>query len=80
MHCPSVTCVQVEMMMKLGRDLLSDLHKYKDFQRDASDLIDELRSWQSEAFADWSRDVQAQIDDPNTPLRYTISFCGNSVY
>jgi len=63
---------QVELMLKLGTDLLSDLHQYKTFQKDAADLLDELRSWQSETFADWSRDILSQIDDPNTPLRYVL--------
>lgn len=59
-------------MRKLGTDLLSDLQKYKDFQKDAGDFLDELHNWQSEAFADWSRDVLAQIDDPNHPLRLVL--------
>lgn len=59
-------------MLKLGTDLLSDLQKYKDFQKDAGNLLDELHNWQSEAFADWSRDVLAQIDDSNNPLRFVL--------
>ena len=55
--------------MKLGNDILGDLHSYTRFQQDASELLDELRSWQQDAFAEWSRDVLAQIDDPSAPLR-----------
>ena len=55
--------------MKLGSDILGDLHSYKRFQQEAAELLDELRTWQQDAFAEWSRDILAQIDDPNTPLR-----------
>jgi len=60
---------QVELILKLGSDILGDLHSYKKFQQEATELLDELRTWQQDAFAEWSRDVLAQIDDPNTPLR-----------
>ena len=62
-------CWQVELILKLGNDILGDLHSYKRFQQEATELLDELRTWQQDAFAEWSRDVLAQIDDPNTPLR-----------
>lgn len=60
---------QVELMLKIGGDLLGDLHGYKAFRQDATELLDELRSWQQDAFAEWSRDILSQIDDPNAPLR-----------
>lgn len=56
-------------MLKLGSDILGDLQSYKRFHQEASELLDELRAWQQDAFAEWSRDVLAQIDDPNAPLR-----------
>jgi len=55
--------------VKLGDDILGDLHSYRRFQQEASELLDELRSWQQDAFAEWSSDVLAQIADPNAPLR-----------
>lgn len=60
---------QVELILKLGSDILGDLHSYKRFQQEATELLDELRTWQQDAFAEWSRDVLTQIDDPNAPLR-----------
>jgi len=62
-------CWQVELILKLGSDILGDLHSYKRFQQEATELLDELRTWQQDAFAEWSREVLAQIDDPNAPLR-----------
>ena len=62
-------CWQVELIVKLGSDILGDLHSYKRFEQEAAALLDEQRAWQQDAFAEWSRDIIAQIDDPNTPLR-----------
>lgn len=66
--------MQVELILKLGSDILGDLHSYKRFQQEATDLLDELRTWQQDAFAEWSRDVLAQIDDPNAPIRLMLSY------
>jgi len=59
----------VELILKLGSDILGDLYSYKKFHQEANELLEELRMWQQDAFAEWSRDVLAQIDDPNAPLR-----------
>jgi len=67
--CVSKLRWQVELILKLGNDILGDLHSYKRFQQEASELLDEMRTWQQDTFAEWSQDVLAQIDDPNTPLR-----------
>jgi len=61
---------QVELILKLGSDILGDLYSYKKFHQEANELLEELRMWQQDAFAEWSRDILAQIDDPNAPLRW----------
>ena len=55
--------------MKICDGLLGDLSGYKSVHRDAMELVDELHNWNQEAFAEWSRDMIAQIDDKNAPLR-----------
>ena len=56
-------------MATASEALLGDLSGYRNFRRDAHDLLDELQNWRREQFDDWSRDMTQQIDDPDKPLR-----------
>ena len=58
--------------MKTAEDLLGDLSGFRNFRKDASDLLEELISCRQDSFDDWSRDIQGQIDDPNAPIRYEL--------
>ena len=59
--------------MKTAEDLLGDLSGFRNFRKDASDLLEELVNWRQDTFDEWSRDIQAQIDDPNAPIRLAFS-------
>ena len=55
--------------MKTAESLLSDLSGFGRFKKEASEFHDELVNWRQEAFDEWSRDIQALIDDHKKPLR-----------
>ncbi len=59
---------QVEETLKTAGVLLGDLNGFRNLRKDATDLQDELRNWRQDQFDEWSRDVQAQIDDSSQPL------------
>ena len=55
--------------MKTAESLLSDLSGFQKYRKDAHEFHDELVNWRQESFDEWSRDMQALIDDPYKPLR-----------
>jgi len=69
----------VEETQKVSEALLGDLSGFKSFSKDATDFLEELRAWKQDTFSDWSRDIQAQIDDHDAPLRYNTPPPPNSL-
>ena len=55
--------------IRTAEDLLGDLSGFRGLQRDASDLHEELRTWRQDQYDEWTRDMQAHIEDPNGQLR-----------
>ena len=49
--------------------LLGDLDGYQKFAKDMTDLKEELQNWRRDQFDEWSREVQALIEDHRKPLR-----------
>ncbi|XP_077984893.1 cytoplasmic dynein 2 heavy chain 1-like [Glandiceps talaboti] len=64
---------KVEETSKTAQALLGDLSGFKRFNRDAAELLDELQQWRRDQFDNWSRDMQASIDDPYKPLSLQTS-------
>ena len=58
--------------MKTAESLLSDLSGFQKYRKDAQEFHDELVNWRQESFDEWSRDMQALIDDPYKPLRSVL--------
>lgn len=63
---------QVDDIMKICDGLLSDLSGYKSVHQQAMELVEELHNWNQDAFSEWSREMTAQIDDKNAPLRFFL--------
>lgn len=59
---------KVEEMLKTAEALLGDLSGFRSFRKDASDLLDELVNWRQDTFDEWSRDVQAQMEDERNTI------------
>lgn len=62
-------CLKVEETTSVAEALLGDLNGFKNFRREAYDLLEELRVWRRDQFDEWSRDIQALIEDTRQPLR-----------
>ena len=62
--------LQVEETGRIAEELLGELSGFRNLRRDAADLQEELHTWRQDQFDEWSRDIQAQIDDPDAHLRY----------
>ena len=60
----------MEETSSVAEALLNDLSGFNHFRRSAADLVDELRNWRQDQFDSWSREIQADIEDPHKPLRY----------
>ncbi|KAK3100036.1 hypothetical protein FSP39_013759 [Pinctada imbricata] len=54
--------------IKIAESLLGDLSGFTKFRKDAQEFMDELVSWRTEQFDDWSRDMLDRISDPRQPL------------
>lgn len=65
---------QVNETLKTAETLLGDLSGFSSFKKQASELYDELKSYQKEQFDSWSHEMQSSIDDPNGSLRYLYLF------
>ncbi|XP_053400577.1 cytoplasmic dynein 2 heavy chain 1-like [Mercenaria mercenaria] len=59
---------KLEENIKTAESLLSDLSGFQRFRKDATEFLDEMVNWRQEAFDEWSRDIQALIDDTKKPL------------
>ncbi|XP_064610087.1 cytoplasmic dynein 2 heavy chain 1-like isoform X3 [Liolophura sinensis] len=59
---------KVEETTSVAEALLGDLNGFKSFRREAYDLLEELRVWRRDQFDEWSRDIQALIEDTHQPL------------
>ncbi|XP_070553238.1 cytoplasmic dynein 2 heavy chain 1-like isoform X2 [Ptychodera flava] len=64
---------KVDDTLKTAKAILGDLSGFKKFNRDATDLADELQQWRRDQFDNWSRDMLAAIDDPYKPLSLQTS-------
>ncbi|XP_012944204.1 cytoplasmic dynein 2 heavy chain 1 [Aplysia californica] len=53
--------------------LLGDLDGYQKFQKDMTDLKEELVTWRRDQFDEWTREVQALIEDHRKPLSLETS-------
>ncbi|XP_033632471.1 cytoplasmic dynein 2 heavy chain 1-like isoform X2 [Asterias rubens] len=64
---------KVEETSSVAEALLNDLSGFNHFRRSAADLVDELRNWRQDQFDSWSREIQADIEDPHKPLSLQMS-------
>lgn len=55
--------------LKTAEELLGDLSGFKNFRKDANDVLEELQAWRQDQYDDWAREIQEQIDDPKAQLR-----------
>ena len=63
---------QVEETTKTAEVLLGDLSGFRNFRKDAAELSEELRNWRQDTFDEWSRDVQAQMEEENNTISYVM--------
>ena len=58
----------MEETLKTTEALLGDLSGFRKLQKEATELLEELRAWRQDQFTEWSSDIQAQIEDSHAPL------------
>lgn len=61
--------LQIDETLVIAEALLGDLSGFEKFSKDAVDLKDELQNFRRDQFDEWSREIQALIDDHKQPLR-----------
>ncbi|XP_067663541.1 cytoplasmic dynein 2 heavy chain 1-like isoform X1 [Haliotis asinina] len=59
---------KVDETKQVAEALLGDLTGFDKFRRDATELRDELESWRKDQFDEWTRDIQALVEDTRQPL------------
>lgn len=65
--------LQVSETLSTAESLLGDLTGYKQFQREATELKDELSDYQRDQFDSWSRQMIASIDSRTDPINLETS-------
>lgn len=58
--------------LKTAESLLGDLTGFQSFKKQAADLHEELKLYQSEQFESWSSEMQDAIGRPHDSLRYFV--------
>lgn len=66
-------CAQVSDVVQKAESLFVDLsgsagEQWKRVRTDASALLDEIKAFRGDLFDDWSREMQARIDDPHNSI------------
>ncbi|KAK7489861.1 hypothetical protein BaRGS_00018883, partial [Batillaria attramentaria] len=59
---------KIDETLVIAEALLGDLSGFEKFRKDTTELKDELQNWRREQFDEWSREIQALIDDHKQPL------------
>ncbi|XP_025088458.1 cytoplasmic dynein 2 heavy chain 1-like isoform X3 [Pomacea canaliculata] len=59
---------KIDETLMTAETLLGDLNGFEKFGKDTRELKEELQNWRREQFDEWSREMQALIDDPKQPL------------
>ncbi|KAA8593993.1 hypothetical protein FQN60_004827, partial [Etheostoma spectabile] len=66
---------KVEDSLRIAEALLPDLSGFKEFLHFCDDLLEILRAYEQEQFADWSRDLLSGLADPKSGISLQASNC-----